>query len=84
VEEHQTLTSQPYLIEDVSEIVHPARASPATLEVVAIVLRASDRADHVGAGLESFEDMLRLKPPRAGHEHFPHRERPIEARDART
>jgi hypothetical protein len=84
VEEHQTLTSQPYLIEHVSEIVHPACASPAALKVVAVVLLASDRADYVGAGLESFEDMLRLKPPRARDQHFPHGEGPIEARDART
>ncbi len=84
VEEHQTLASQPDLIEDGTEIVHPASAALAAFQVVAVVLLASDRADHVGAGLERLENVLRLDPPRARHQHFPHREGPVEARDVRT
>ena len=76
--------SQPDLIEDGAEVVHPAGTALAAFQVVAVVLLASDRADHVGAGLEGLQNVLRLNPPRAGHQHFPHRERPVEVRDGGT
>jgi hypothetical protein len=50
---------------------HPAGASLAAFEVVAVVLLAAEGANHVSAGLERLQDVLRLKPSRARQEDLP-------------
>ena len=56
------------LIEHVAQIFNAARATTAAFECVAVVFRATDDANDVGAHFERFENMFRLKATCTGNQ----------------
>ena len=61
----QTLVAQTDFLQDRPDIVHAPRASPASFDVVAIVILAGDDRHHAGTGFKCLQNMFRLKPSRA-------------------